>query len=110
MRIPVTMCHGTSEQSADQAITPEHFDWLMHIAVEMSFESIGYDKLAAWQAGQAALPERPIMIDFDHAVSSTRHEVFEVLERHGFKGNLFICTGHMGKAGIMSWDEVGELM
>ena len=95
MRIPITMCHGirpTAAGALSNSLPLELFDTLMRTAAEMGFQSINYDQLAAWRQGMSSLPERPIMIDFDHPVVSIRREVFETLERHGFKGNLFTYT------------------
>lgn len=113
MRIPITMCHGMSP-SGDYPLTEEHFGQLVGIASEMGFSSINYDQLAAWRAGTGELPDRPIMLDFDHPVKSMRHEVHAALARHGYAGNLFINTGPMLGEGygveIMTWEEAGELV
>ncbi len=96
MRIPITMCHGIRPNVTGgdlrHPLTAEHFSRLMGIAAEMGFQSINYDDLASWRAGGATLPNHPIMIDFDHPVTSMRKEVYEALERYGYKGNLFIYT------------------
>ena len=120
MRIPITMCHGIQLQG-DRPMTPEHLDRLMGLASKMGFESINYDELAAWREGSGGLPEKPIMLDFDHAVRSMRYEVRDILDGYGFKGNLFIFTAPLDPdyAGpppgasetqkFMTWDEIGEL-
>ncbi len=119
MRIPITMCHGIREDH-QKPLTAAHLDRLVAIASEMGFKSISYDDLAGWRAGSTSLPERPIMLDFDHPVKSMRYEVREVLERYGFRGNLFIYTrpyeegyGRQLPWDVeyehMTWDEIGEL-
>lgn len=112
MRIPITMIHG---------FDPTFGTW-MSMAAEMGFESISYDDLAAWWAGAGAgLPARPIMVDFDHPTRSIRYGCFEILERYGLRGNLFINTGPIeelhskpipppAEREVMTWDEIGELM
>ena len=95
MRIPITMCHGIRPNAAGalrHPLTEERFDALMGLASEMGLQSINYDQPVAWREGSGFLPERPIMIDFDHPVVSMRREVFQTLEKYGFKGNLFIHT------------------
>ncbi len=122
MRIPITMCHGirtSTSSSLPHPLPADHFDLLMGIAAEMGFQSINYDQLAAWRSGTGALPERPIMIDFDHPVPSMRGQVFDTLERYGFKGNLFIYTSPydqtysrplvVASSDHMTWDQVREL-
>jgi peptidoglycan/xylan/chitin deacetylase (PgdA/CDA1 family) len=118
MRIPVIMCHGISDQG-DYPLSEEHFNTLVQIAADMEFTSINYDQLHAWHSGGASLPERPIMFDFDHPMKSMRYEVHKALDRHGYRGNLFINTGLMEGEGsvqlrhgekTMTWDEIRELV
>ena len=121
MKIPITMSHGTDNPNGDNPLTPQHFDQLISIARELGFESIDYDELVAWRDGSAGLPERPIMFDFDHPLSSIRHVIHPVLANYGYTGNLFINTGFMdpttrwsapesGEPLYMTWDEIKELV
>ena len=120
MRIPITMCHGI-RPIHEKPLTAEHLDSLVRIASELGFNSINYDDLADWRDGDAALPPRPIMFDFDHPVKSMRYEVREVLDQYGYRGNLFIHTGPLDEMyggplppdeerEFMIWEEIGELM
>ena len=127
MRIPVIMCHGILDEG-DYPLSEEQFNALVQIAADMAFTSINYDQLHAWHSGGASLPERPIMFDFDHPMKSMRYEVHKALDRHGYRGNLFINTGLMeeGRGLIqlryrklfqlrhgekaMTWDEIRELV
>lgn len=121
MRIPITMCHGVQRTAAGQKpFTAEHFDRLMKIACDMGFESINYNDLEAWRAGKQDLPSRPIMIDFDHPHITMRHEVLEVLEHYGFKGNLFVnlgwlvcpdrCAMRPAEGERMTWEDIRDLV
>ena len=120
MKIPITMCHGIATNHK-KPLGEEHFDRLMKIASDLGFESIDYDDLAAWREGTGALPEHPIMIDFDHPVKSMRYEIHDILSRYGFRGNLFINTGPLDQMysaplpsdeerKFMTWEEIGELV
>ena len=115
IRIPITMCHGTSD-GGEFPLTSEHLDRLVRSAHEMGFCSIDYNQLAAWREEGMPLPERPIMFDFDHPSKSMRHEIHAVLSRYGYTGNLFINTGWMDPESegygstSMTWEEVGELV
>ena len=80
MKTPITMCHGIRPNAAGalrHPLTEERFDALMGLASELGLQSINYDQPAAWREGSGFLPERPIMIDFDHPVVSMRREVFQ---------------------------------
>jgi len=123
VRIPITMCHGVHdpEREPEARFTQEHFDRLMSIAAEMGFQSVSYDDLAAWRQGDGEMPQRPIMIDFDHPERSIRYECREVLDRYDFKANLFVNSGRIEEmyAGTLppdqqertaTWDEIRELL
>jgi peptidoglycan/xylan/chitin deacetylase (PgdA/CDA1 family) len=99
-------------------MTAADFARVIAAVVDLGFESVTYDELAAWWAGSGVLPERPVMIDLDHPVSSMRHEVYEILSRRGLRPTLFVNTGMLDNPDVdprfegtelMSWAEVGEL-
>ena len=116
------MCHGTNwgrfftpspRWRERSRLDARQFERYFAIAAELGFQSISYNDLAAWRAEEASLPERPIMFDFDHANKSIRHEIWPIMERFGFKGNLFVNTSAMQKVGderFMTWEELGELL
>lgn len=125
MRIPITMCHGTNPKGGTaerpMPLDAGRFDRYFSIARELGFESISYDDLAAWRADEGALPEKPIMFDFDHAVKSMYHEVAPIMQRYGYAGNLFIHTAPvmaMYEKGVppdderteMTWEESAALL
>ena len=120
MRIPITMCHGTAVER-DVPLDGERFENYFRIAAEMGFETITYDDLAGWRAGEGGLPKQPIMFDFDHPMKSIRHEICPIMERFGFVGNLFVDTGRMealyanplpelDAREILTWEEIGEML
>jgi peptidoglycan/xylan/chitin deacetylase (PgdA/CDA1 family) len=122
LRIPVTMCHGTNRGPffspaprwrERPPLHARHFEGLMQIASELGFRSISYDELAAWRAGEASMPERPIMFDFDHPNRSIYYEIWPMMRQFGYRGNLFINTAAMEKLGdrrYMTWDDVRDLV
>jgi peptidoglycan/xylan/chitin deacetylase (PgdA/CDA1 family) len=113
LRIPITMCHGTNRRRKPP-LDAKRFEGYFHIASQLGFQSISYDDLADWRKGDATLPNRPIMFDFDHPAASIRHEILPIMQRFGFTGNLFIHTSPMTKeyptGESMTWEEVRDLM
>lgn len=114
------MCHGVNVKG-ERPLDVGRFAAYFRIASELGFESISYDDLAAWRAGGTEAAARAIMFDFDHPAASIRHEIAGIMERFGFRGNLFINTGPMeamheegipayGEREWMTWEEIGELM
>lgn len=112
MRIPVTICHGTSWRPEPKHLNARRFELYFRIAAEYGFRSVTYHHLASWRDG-AALPDRPVMFDFDHPMRSTHRVIWPLMQRHGFVGTLFVNTSWMEKAGTddryMTWDEIAEL-
>ena len=113
MKIPIVVCHG-----ANKHLTVEHFNRLMHIASQLGFSSINYDQLHQWLTNNGTLPDRPIVLDFDHPVLSTYQSFFPVLQKYGFNGNLFVNTHclepyhHAAQAnanGYAHWNQILEL-
>jgi len=122
MRIPILMSHGVERAPAPDwpgpQMTAADFARLMAVVADLGFESVTYDELAAWWTGSGELPDRPVMIDLDHPVSSMRHEVYEILSGHGLRPTLFVNTGMLDNpvadprfegTDVMSWAEVGQL-
>ena len=106
------MCHGIQEGPSGKPLTAAHFEVLMGVAAELGCNSIGYDQLDAWRKGQAPLPPRPVMFDFDHPLKSIHSQIHPILARFGFRGNLFVNTGPMEQPDdeCMTWDEIGGLV
>ena len=116
VRIPITMCHGIT----DRLMVPR-FEQYLRIASELGFSTINYDDLYAWLTDEGTLPARPLMIDVDHPVLSVSSDIFPLMERHGFTGNLFVNTGYFddvcrtdpaddGRARCASWGQIRQLM
>lgn len=114
------MCHGVNLKR-EPPLDAKRIANCFRIAYEMAFESISYDQLAAWQSGEAPLPRRPIMLDFDHPAKSIRHEIQPIMQEFGFRGNLFIHTSPMEELYTgpmadfeardwMTWEEIEELV
>jgi len=120
MRIPITMCHGISWQPRPRKVraqlnylTAPRFETYFRMASEMGFRSISYHDLARWRAGEAALPDRPIMFDFDHPDWTIGRVIEPIMARFGYRGNLFVNTSPMEKVNnpyYMKWDDLGRLV
>lgn len=115
VRIPITMCHGINDR-----LTVERFEQYLRIAATHGFATINYDELYAWLTGTGSLPDRPFMIDVDHPVHSVYAEMFPLMRRYGFTGNLFVNTGYFGSVcdaapvdaeppPCASWSQIREL-
>ena len=116
MKIPSIMCHGVNA-----VLRIERFAEYYKIVRELGFDSINYTDLEQWRAGKQKLPAHPILFDFDHPVRSIHDQIFPVMSKFGFRGNLFVNTQPMEdaaapdgpadlKAQVMSWDDMRALV
>jgi len=116
IKIPITMCHGVSEN-----LGIDRFDQYFKIAKDSGFSSINYFELEDWLLNEKNLPKKPIIFDFDHPVRSIYTEIFPLMKKYGFKGNLFVNTEPMEEMYAngsfrsddrlyMIWDEIKELI
>jgi peptidoglycan/xylan/chitin deacetylase (PgdA/CDA1 family) len=116
VRIPITMCHGVSER-----LSVDRFNEYFKIASSLGFSSISYNDLETYFANKKNLPKKPIVFDFDHPVRSIYTEIFPIMKRYGFKGNLFVNTEPLEKMYsyastipsdriYMTWEEIKELI
>ena len=118
LKIPITVCHGTTSKWAEYPLTPEHLGKMFALARELGFESINYDQLEALmdgaEPGTGDIPKLPILFDFDHADKTMLTEVQPLLAEYGYKGTLFFHTGVMDDSRlaskVMSWDEIAHLI
>jgi peptidoglycan/xylan/chitin deacetylase (PgdA/CDA1 family) len=62
------------------------------------------DEWAAAGAENRALPGKRVLITFDDGFTDFGEEAVPVLERHGFRAELFVVPGHVGETN--SWEPV----
>ncbi len=112
MKIPLIMCHGVSG-----TLPKERFQEYFKIASEFGFTSINYSILENWYKQKEKISGQPIMFDFDHPVKSIHDQIFPLMEKFGFKGNLFINTEPMEEGyskhpdfEFMNWSDIKALL
>lgn len=118
LRIPITVCHGTTSAWTEYPLIPAHLGKMFALARELGFESINYDQLEALmdgaEPGSNGIPEQPIMFDFDHADKTMLTVIQPLLADYGYSGTLFFHTGVMDEprlaSKVLSWAEIARLV
>jgi peptidoglycan/xylan/chitin deacetylase (PgdA/CDA1 family) len=82
---------------------------LDHLADE-GFTTISMADLAAWHAGDAALPERPIVISFDDGHASNATLATPALAQRYQQAIFFVTAGQVGWDGRVSWDQLRGML
>jgi peptidoglycan/xylan/chitin deacetylase (PgdA/CDA1 family) len=107
--VPVLMYHRIADDGEPRArrwrTEPSKFDEQLHHLREQGFRSVDVDEWAGAAALDQPLPGRRIILTFDDGFADFEAAV-PLLQRHGFRAELFVVTGHVG--GTDAWDTSWE--
>jgi peptidoglycan/xylan/chitin deacetylase (PgdA/CDA1 family) len=81
---------------------------LDHLAAE-GFTTVGLDDFIAWYAGEADLPELPIILTFDDGHASNVSLALPALTGRGMRAAFFLTVGRIGQESTLGWDDIGAL-
>jgi peptidoglycan/xylan/chitin deacetylase (PgdA/CDA1 family) len=125
-KIPILMYHSISEHATPKyrpfVVSPklfaDHMTYMRHH---------GYTTITVTQfvyivtQGEAALPERPVVITFDDGFADFFTEALPILQQYNFTATLYIATGFIGSTSLwmrregeatrsmLTWDQVNEI-
>lgn len=97
VRIPILMYHHILENPSllgDYVISPEQFCSDLDYIQKAGYTTVLPRDLAAYARGEAALPEKPIMVTFDDGNKSTYVYAYPALRERGMKGVLAVIGIH----------------
>ena len=78
------------------AVRPEDFDAQMKYLSEHGYHTITPDELYDSLAGNAELPENPVLITFDDGYEDNYKNAYPILKKYGFKGTIFVVSSFLG--------------
>jgi peptidoglycan/xylan/chitin deacetylase (PgdA/CDA1 family)/GT2 family glycosyltransferase len=108
--LPVLMYHRIANDGEPRArrwrTDPAAFDEQLHWLREQGFRSVDVDEWAGAAALDQELPGRGVILTFDDGFADFGEEAVPLLQRHGFRAELFVVSGHVG--GTDSWDTAWE--
>jgi peptidoglycan/xylan/chitin deacetylase (PgdA/CDA1 family) len=81
----------------------------MQVLKSGGFQAITTRDLADHLDGVRDLPPKPVLITFDDGYKTVLTVARPILDRLGFRANLFAITGSVGGKGALSWDELKQL-
>ena len=82
---------------------------LDHLTAER-FTTVSLADLVRWQAGQAELPEKPILLSFDDGHRSNAELALPELRQRGQKAIFFITAGRIGTDAWVTWPDLRALL
>jgi len=120
--VPILTYHSLDDSGSPLSTSPALFQRQVGLLREGGFEAITLaELLAAWD-GEAAAPERPIVLTFDDSLSSVAVHAVPVLSEAGFRATVFVVAGRCGgdndwpgqpawvpRQELLSFDDLREL-
>ena len=74
-----------------------------------SFTLVTIDAIGDWLAGRVAFERPPCALTFDDGWADNFSVGFPLLQQFGATATIFLVTGAMGSAEMMSWEQVLEM-
>ena len=102
--------HKIDDTFISLAVRPEDFDAQMKYLADNGYHTITPDELYDSLAGNAELPEIPVMITFDDGYKDNYENAYPILKKYGFKGTIFVVSSFLGVyPNYMTWDQAREM-
>ncbi|MBV9195542.1 MAG: glycosyltransferase [Solirubrobacterales bacterium] len=107
--IPVLLYHSVSKRDDDPfAVTPETFKRHVEAITASGRTPLTVSEIADGLRGLRRLPERSVGITFDDGFADTVDAV-DLLEREGLRSTVYITTGFVGSADMISERQLEHL-
>lgn len=117
--IPCIVSHGITEKSGLKLFPKSplsfcRYEKYFQIIYNEGFTPITYDELLQIFFGRLKVC-KPLLLDFDHPAKSIFQEIFPLLEKFGFRANLFLNTQVLVNQStcrytpLMSWNHIRKL-
>ena len=74
------------------------------------YQTVSSRAFRAWQQGAKTLPERALVLTFDHGYASHFEVATSLLLRHRFSGTFFVTVGRIDRPGYMTWEQLRKLV
>ena len=125
-KVPILMYHSISQTATPQfrpfTVSPRLFANQMAYLYQQGYKPITVTQFVTMRSqGDAALPEKPIVLTFDDGFADFYHEALPVLEQYGFPATLYVITAFVDgtslwleregetKRRILTWQQLCEI-
>lgn len=107
--IPVLMYHSISTKyDRSICVSPQEFEQQMKWLYENGYSTVNLEDFSRALAGEAVLPERPIMISFDDGYSDNYAVAWPVMDQYDFRATFFVVSDKVNSYNI-DWDQLKDL-
>lgn len=108
--VSVLMYHMIGDEEGNDAVM--RADLLrrqMAYLRDEGYHPITMQELSDYVIDGAPLPSKPVCITFDDGYKDNYTIVYPLMKEFGFPWTVFVITGHMGRPGSMSWEDLAEM-
>ena len=98
------------DPAAQNNVAPDLFRQHISALRQTGYETISMTRLINAILFGAELPEHPIVITFDANSEGIYTQAFPIMKEFGFVGNLFLTANQINQEGMLTVDEIKELM
>lgn len=108
--VPILCYHRFGPRKSRMIVTPEDFDAQMAYLKEHGYRVIPLADLHAFLKGQAALPQRAVVITIDDGYRSSYEMAYPILKKYGFPATFFVYSDFIGSRDALRWDEIRKMV
>jgi len=88
----------------------EAFAAQMAYVGKAGYQVVSAGELAAGFQRERGLPRKPLVLTFDDGYEDFYTQAWPVLREHGLTATIFVCSGIVGRAGHLTWDQLRQLV
>ena len=109
-KVLVLNYHKVDNMNISLSVLPEDFDRQMKYLSENGYHTITPDELYDSLAGNAELPENPVLITFDDGYEDNYQNAYPILKKYDFKATVFVISSFLGVyPNYLTWDQAREM-
>ncbi len=108
--IPVLYYHSVQVMPGSTAVvSPTKFTEQMQYLADNGYHPLTMAEFSAIMEGQAAPPDKPVLLTFDDGYVDNHSTVMPLLSKLGFPATLFMSPGVMDDKRFINWDQAADL-
>jgi peptidoglycan/xylan/chitin deacetylase (PgdA/CDA1 family) len=108
--IPVLYYHSIERETGNELrVPPEEFDSHLKFLSQAGYQSITLHELHQYFYDGLKLPQKPFVLTFDDGYIDNYTNAFQIAEKYGFTGTVFMVTDWIDGTGYLSKEQLREM-
>jgi peptidoglycan/xylan/chitin deacetylase (PgdA/CDA1 family) len=109
MLIPIILYHAVVAGGDPFSVHPTVFRQQIDAVRDSDRTPLTVSGLAAALTGSVPLPARPVVVTFDDGTADFADTALPYLLTAGLPATLYVTTAQIGRPGMLSWQDVGQI-